>query len=486
MHRDPHGTPSTQFRVPGRDVLARVRGLVFAYGESGHRALDNVDLDVRAGEVLVLEGPSGGGKSTLLRALAGLIPDFHGGAVAGSVLIGEHDALQVTPAVLGGSVGIVFQDPEAQAVLGTVDRDVAFGPSNAGFSTVEILGRVDRALADAGVTHLAGRRIETLSSGERQRVAIAGVLARTPRIVLLDEPTSQLDAAAAEALVMTLRHLADRGAAVVVAEHRAERVRPIADRVLRVADGRIGDADPPAPVGTAPPAAPAMGPPAARAEMIRAGHGGRAVLSAASIALVPGRVTVLVGPNGSGKSTLLRVLAGLHRPDGGRVLLDDEDVSALPPERRFPRLGMLPQDPGRHLLTETVADEIGVALTSLGVTGDERDQCIAMIGAEMGLGDMMGRHPLDLSVGERERVALAAILVAAPGVLILDEPTRGMDPACKRALADLIRSRAAGGVAVLVATHDGPFAVAVADEVLEMRAGDAVPMSHPLTAPLTA
>lgn len=217
-----------------------------------------------------------------------------------------------------------------------------------------------------------------------------------------------------------------------------------------------------------------------------AGHDGRHVLRGASVALVPGRVTALTGPNGSGKSTLLRTLAGLHCPTDGRVLLGDEDVSALPPELRFPRLGMVPQDPGRHLLTERVDDEIAVALRVQGITGSLRDARIAAVAHDLDLGHLLDRHPLDLSVGERERVALAAILVADPAVLVLDEPTRGMDPSRKRALAHLIRRRAAEGAAVLVATHDGPFAVAAADEVLEMVNGDAVPTGLPPTSLLHA
>ena len=191
-------------------------------------------------------------------------------------------------------------------------------------------------------------------------------------------------------------------------------------------------------------------------------------------------------PRESRISLLLRSLAGLHCPESGRVLLGDDDVSALPPEARFPRLGMVPQDPGRHLLTESVADEIAVALRSMGVPDHEQTARITRAAAALDLDDMLGRHPLDLSVGERERVALAAMLVADTGVLVLDEPTRGMDPERKRALARIIRARAAAGAAVLVATHDGPFAAAAADEVLEMVHGDAVPTGRPPASLLAA
>ncbi|MBM3665824.1 MAG: ABC transporter ATP-binding protein, partial [Actinobacteria bacterium] len=173
---NPPGIPHEATPSAG-GAVARVRALAFSYGDSGRPALDGIDLEVRPGEVLVLEGPSAGGKSTLLRALAGLVPDFHGGAVSGHVEVMGQDALATPPAGLGSAVGMVFQDPEAQAVLGTVERDVAFGPQNGGLPAEDIARRVDRALHDAGASHLRGRRIDELSSGERQRVAIAGVLA---------------------------------------------------------------------------------------------------------------------------------------------------------------------------------------------------------------------------------------------------------------------------------------------------------------------
>jgi energy-coupling factor transport system ATP-binding protein len=178
-----------------------------------------------------------------------------------------------------------------------------------------------------------------------------------------------------------------------------------------------------------------------------------------------------VGPNGSGKSTLLRVLAGLHAPEGGAVVLDGAEVTHLPAERRFPAIGMVGQDPGRHLLTERVRDEVGFALARTGVPRQERAARVARVMADLRLDGLGDRHPLDLSVGQRERVALAAVLVAEPGVILLDEPTRGMDPEGATALAAVLRRRAAEGAAVLVATHDPGFAAAVADRRVALREG---------------
>jgi energy-coupling factor transport system ATP-binding protein len=360
---------------------------------------------------------------------------------------------------------MVFQDPEGQAVLGGVARDVAFGLECAAVPAREIPGRVAEALEGAGALHLRERAIATLSGGERQRVALASVLAARPAVLLLDEPTSQLDDDAAAALMATLRALAGAGVAVVVAEHRADRARGAADRVVAVRAGRLAEPGPPS-APAAPPAPVAAGPARAALEGVRASHGGRAVLSGLDLELRAGEVTAIAGPNGSGKSTLVRVLAGLHRPDAGRVVLDGADVTALPAERRVALLGTVGQDPGRHLLTERVRDEVGLALGRRPARG-RVDAALAELGLE-GLAD---RHPLELSVGQRERVALAAILVTRPGVIALDEPTRGMDPGAKARLGALLRRRAAEGAAVLVVTHDAAWADGVADRRLVMSGG---------------
>jgi energy-coupling factor transport system ATP-binding protein len=459
-------------------TAATVRDLRFTYGGASAPALDGIDLDVRAGEVLLLEGPSGEGKSTLLRALCGLVPHFHGGRFSGSVVVDGHDTVHTSPALICRSAAMVFQDPEAQAVLGSVERDIAFGLECAGIPAGLIPDRVGEALEMAGASHLRERLIGDLSGGERQRVALAAVLAPGPRVVLLDEPTSQLDDAAAAALMATLRALAAGGAAVVMAEHRADRARPAADRVLAVRAGRR------APPDEAPPphpslSAPATGPVRLALESITAGHPGRPVLRDVSLELRAGEVVAISGSNGSGKSTLLRVMAGLHAPDSGTVLLEGTDVTRRPAERRFPALALVGQDPGRHLLTERVDAELAIALRATAIPEAARPRRIADMLDALELDDVADRHPLDLSVGQRERVALGAVLVARPGVIVLDEPTRGMDPARKAALAALLRERAAEGAAVLVATHDSAFAHEAGDRALVMSDGRLLPAPSP-------
>jgi energy-coupling factor transport system ATP-binding protein len=345
---------------------------------------------------------------------------------------------------------------------------------------------VAAALEMAGAGHLRGRAIGTLSGGERQRVALAAVLAPGPRLLLMDEPTSQLDDEGAATLAATLGRLAaEAGTAVVLAEHRGERARSFATRILAVRGGRIAEPGP-GPGAPAAPAAAAPGPVLARLEGIVAGHPGRPVLRGAGLELAAGTVTTLAGPNGSGKTTLLRVLAGLHAPDAGRVVLDGRDVTDRPAERRFPAVAMVGQDPGRHLLTERVDAEVAFALERLGVPGRERRERVAAVLEELDLGPLAARHPLDLSVGQRERVALAASLAARPGVIALDEPTRGMDPERMAALGALLRARAAEGAAVLVATHDAGFARAVGDRALVMAGGAPAPAPEPSRAPVEA
>lgn len=447
-------------------ILASARGLSFAYGGASAPALAGVDLDVAAGEVALIEGPSGGGKSTLLRALSGSVPHFHGGRFGGRVVVAGMDTMEAPAARVARAAGMVFQDPESQAVMGAVWRDVAFGPESAGHPARDIPARVEAALDAVGAGHLRDRRIATLSGGERQRVAVASVLACGPALLLLDEPTSQMDDDGAASLGIVVRALADGGAGVVIAEHRAERVRGLADRVWRVSGGLLAEGPGAAASGSRAPVVP--GQVRLSMEGIRAGYDGRPVFADAGLELRAGEVTALRGANGSGKSLLARVAVGLHPPEAGRVLLDGEDVTALPAERRFPGVAMVPQDPGRHLLTERVDHEVAYALARLGVSEAESAARVAAALERFDLTGLAGRHPLDLSVGERERVALAALLVSEPGVLILDEPTRGMDPSRKAVLASVLADRAAAGAAVLLITHDAGFAATAADRILRI------------------
>ena len=329
-------------------ALATVKGLSFAYpGE--HEALRDVSLELEPGEVVALLGPSGGGKSTLLRALAGLVPHFHGGRFAGSVFVAGMDTRLARPADLAGTVATLFQDPEDQVVFTRVSAEVAFGLENLGTPPERILPRVAEALASVGAAHLAERPVAELSGGELQRVCLASVLALRPQLLLLDEPTSQLDPDGAAAAIELAR---ESGAAVVVSEQRPERVLQACDRVVFVEEGRLSEGEPPAawwPRVAAHPAAEPAGPPVCRLEAVSFAYDAVPVLEQVDLRLGRGEVVALVGPNGSGKTTLAKLAAGLLEPQAGSV-------------EREGRACYLSQDPGRYLVKERADEEVALAV----------------------------------------------------------------------------------------------------------------------------
>jgi energy-coupling factor transporter ATP-binding protein EcfA2 len=456
-------------------MLAELRGVRYRPPGAERVALDGVDLELRAGELVLLAGPSGSGKTTLLRTLCGLVPHFHGGRFGGICRVAGLDTRHARPAEVCAKAGIVFQDPEAGTIMLAVEREVAFPLECAAWPPSEIAVRVCEALEEAGASQLAGRATAELSGGELQRVALAAALAARPALLVLDEPMSQLDPAAAASLALRLRALADAGTCVVVTEHRVERIAAHADRLVRMDRGRIVEDGPShEPAGADGPQAPApiaQGAALAELRAIDAGYPGRPVLRDAGLSLAAGSVTALAGENGSGKSTLARVLAGLHAPSEGTVQLEGADVTALPIERRFPRLAFVSQDPGRVLLRERVDDEVEFGPRQLGWPAGERRRAVAHALASLGLDELAARHPRDLSGGERERVAVAAALVSRPRVLVLDEPTRGMDDETSARLVGLLHAHAADGNAALVVTHDRSLARRAADRRLTLSGG---------------
>ena len=426
-------------------ALATVDHLRFAY-TGAPPVLDGVTLEISEGEHIALLGPSGCGKSTLLRALAGLVPHFHGGRFEGRVVVAGLDTRETRPAQLAGAVASVFQDPEDQVVMNNVANEIAFGLENIGVEPASIWPRVDEALGLVGASHLADRATGELSGGELQRVSLASALALEPRLLLLDEPTSQLDPETADAFFDLIEQLP---CAVLVSEQRPARPLAHVDRVLFMSDGRIA-LDAPREVALRwlaqhrplyLPHAPDV---VCRVSDVRFSYGDRAVLEGASLEVRRGEVVALTGPNGVGKTTLALIAAGLLEPESG--------------EASCSRAAYLPQDPGRHLVTERVLDEVAL--------GSSPETARATL-ARLGLTQHEERHPRDLSSGERERLALATVLATEPEFLVLDEPTRGVDPERKQELARLLRADAPTR-GTLVVTHDLPWAVEVADRVVEL------------------
>ena len=488
------------------EPVVSARGFGYAYPDAPEPSLRGLDLELEDGSFTVLAGLSGSGKSTLLRALCGLVPHFHGGEAEGELVVAGLSVREHGPGELARVCGTVFQDPETQVVMGGVRAELSLPLEQRGEPPEAVARAVEEVALALGIGHLLERRTETLSGGELQRVAIAAALVHRPRLLLLDEPTSQLDPVAGDELIWLLRRLNEEwGTAVVVAEHRLERCLPAADRVIALDRGAVASDAPPVEfLAWAVPHAPALATPVARlfsmagvgplpatvkeARAALRGAGlvaapaprpegprdrrrsrrrrppaalearrlwvevedGPAILRGLDLRLEAGERVALMGRNGAGKSTLLRHLKGLAEPTRGAV-------------ERAGEVALLLQNPGDYLIHEHAIDEAGP---------DALDRA--------GLGGREQANPRDLSGGERQRLALEVVLGAgAPAAVLLDEPTRGMDRARKDALAARVAELAAEGAAVMVATHDTEFAASFADRVVLMGKGEVIADGSP-------
>jgi energy-coupling factor transport system ATP-binding protein len=472
----------------------------FAYPDASRAALRNVELEVQSGELLLVLGASGSGKSTLLRAVNGLVPHTSGGRFGGDVVVFGRSTRSHHPRELADVVGFVAQDPESQSVVDHVERDLAFVLENLGFSQDAMRRRVEEVLDALGIAHLRDRDPSTLSGGERQRCAIAGALAAGPQALVLDEPTSQLDPQGADdvlAALVRLNH--DLGTTVMLAEHRLERAAPLADRAVLVDGGSVGapaagatvladypgapsvtrlgrllgweplpltvrDAraratfDPPMLEPPPPPSPAAPGDRLLDARGVRVTLGGRTVVRDVDLELRAGDVIALFGRNGAGKTTLLRALAGLQQPSSGIV-----DARG--------RVAYVPQNPNTMLFSSSVRRELVETQRLLGaIDAAAVDRWLDALH----LGELADEHPRSLSGGQRQRVAIAAVAVGGAPVLLLDEPTRGMDAPSRTALEHAVREHAGGGGAVVLATHDVELAARIASHAVVLGDGEIV------------
>lgn len=455
-------------------------------------AVHDLSLRIEAGERILLLGPSGSGKSTLLRGLAGVLGDDRDGVAEGVLLV---DGGQ--PSARRGSAGLVLQDPESQIILSRVGDDVAFGCENLGVAPVAIGARVRDALADVGLALPVGHPTDRLSGGQKQRLALAGVLAMAPGLILLDEPTANLDPVGAAAVRDAVHAaVARRGATLVVVEHRVDLWRDEVDRVV-VLDGDggilasgdpgavlIGCADELAAAGVwtgdepppAPRRAPSDGPLLLEAADLAVGRtrpGTRPEVAAAGVAarLQGGRVTAITGVNGSGKSTVAATLAGLRPPLSGTVTAAPALRGPLDPDpmrwrsrQLLPRIGMVFQNPEHQLLTARVRDELALAPRALGRTRREVGELVDDLLVRMRLTEVADANPFTLSGGQKRRLTVAAMIAADPRVLVLDEPTYGQDARTWNEVLAMIRERRDAGTAVAIVTHDRALVDALADE----------------------
>jgi len=496
------------------------RHFSYRYPDSPQPVLRDLNLSLEEGEFVLVMGRSGVGKSTFLRALNGLVPHFYGGEISGSVSVAGRDPVALGTRAMSELVGFVYQSPEHAFVAERVEEELVFALENQAVPPLIMRKRVEEVLDQLGIAPLRRRPIATLSGGEKQRVAIAAALTMQPRVLVLDEPTSQLDPQSAEDVLTALRQLNEElGLTVLVSEHRLERVLPFADRVIAFTEPGAPplcgtpaevvahvDLLPPVvalgkalgwqplpltlkaarrfvptlsltPAGTLSTMTPAELLPVISAERLWFRYNGRDVLRNASLQLPRGTLLALMGRNGAGKTTLLKQLVGLLRPQEGRIRFFPPHAAAMevaktPLADLIRHIGMVPQDPGAFLFQERVLDELAVTRRNHSLPADEAADKALL--ARLGVGHLAGQNPRDLSGGEQQRVALASILVANPELLLLDEPTRGLDYHQKVALVALLRTLQKDGVSIIMATHDVELVAQAADAVALMAEGEVI------------
>lgn len=507
--------------------IFKVENLTYYYPETEQPALCEINLEVAEGEFLLVVGGSGSGKSSLARALAGLIPDFYGGKVGGRMLFKGSDAREIDRRRLAAEVGIVFQDPEKQLVMTGVEAEIAFGLENIGLPQQEMFRRIAEVMSFLNLMPFKSEFTANLSGGQKQKLALASVLAMQPCVLVLDEPTSQLDPAAAEELFNLVKRLNEEmNLTIILIEQRLERCFHLADRVVVMANGRIVNAGAPEEMTAwqvksrmpfVPPVAalfahlespvlpltvkdgrklirerfyptfnthntrwvvkPAKGldskknfaGSAGDNELVRIKDlwfsypNGREALRGINLGVMAGEFLAVLGENAAGKTTLLKHLVGLLKPGRGVARVCGIDTRQSMPQQLARVVGYLSQNPSDYLFQDTVEAELRFTLTNLGISDDGR---INRLLVKLGLDRYRQVNPRDLSSGERQRVALASVLVAGPQLLVLDEPTRGIDYQLKGELGNLLQELILEGVAVVLVTHDVEFAAEYAGRVI--------------------
>ena len=490
------------------DPIVEVEGLTFRYRRASEPALHDLSVAVHPGEVLLVAGPSGCGKSTLIRAMNGLIPHAYPGDLTGTVRIGGRPTTEQPLREISLHVGTVLQDPARQIVGATVAAELAFGPENLGTPRAEMRQRITEVAAESGIEALLGRETAALSGGERQLLAMAGILMLRPKLFVVDEPLANLDPRTAARLLGTLRRLADEGRAVVIVEHRVEEALDLnPNRVLYLEDGRTrylgdvagfleiadpdavrlpfdvvlararraegGDAPGPARAAPAPPESDDGTPPRLEFRGVRAGYDGREVLHGVDARLGAREVVAVLGPNGSGKTTLFRTAMRLMDPSSGAVLVDGRPASERSVAQLATTFGFVFQSPSQMLFARTVREELEFGPRNLGRDVARLDGIVTDALRRTSLEDLEDvreRPPLTLSFGQQKRLALAIALSLEPPTLMLDEPSAGQDHRTSR---QFMRELLAipGLESVYLVTHDVDLALAHADRILLFREG---------------
>jgi energy-coupling factor transport system ATP-binding protein len=477
----------------------RIRDLTFRYRIREAPAIRDLALDLHPGELMLVAGTSGCGKTTLIRAINGLIPRSYRGDLSGRIELFGQDVRQLTMAKLSQTVGTLLQDPERQIVGSYVLNEVAFGLENLGMSREEILTRVDESLDYLGILPLRDRETFSLSGGEKQKVALAGVLAMQPRILLLDEPLASLDSASAQEALDLFRRLADEGVSILLVEHRVDdvlRIRPDSVLYLRegvsayfgAPEGMMGSVDYrevklPAPVvyerakaAPAPTFSPAVKADGSEPLIAFEGVGFRydpslpEVLHDVNLTIRKGDVVAILGANGAGKTTLVKHALGLLKPTEGRVLLEGRETRDISVAQAARTVGYVFQSPSQMLFAPTVNEELAFGARNMGYAKEQIEKDVRWALDVVNMRDYADSPPLALSFGQQKRISIAAVLAMRSRILMMDEPTAGQDYWNYTAFMDAILQMP-GFDAVIFITHDLDLAISYANRIVLVREG---------------
>lgn len=507
--------------------IIEIKNLTYFYPGENKPALNSINLSIEEGEFVLLAGGSGSGKSSLVRAMTGLIPEFYGGRIGGAIILDGRLMQDMKRKEIVKKIGMVFQDPESQLVMTNVEQELAFGMENLGLHPELMKRRIMEVSGALSLHPYLKDSIPELSGGLKQKVLLASILAMQPDILILDEPTSQLDPVAGEEILTMIRRLnEDNGITVILIEQRLERCFHLSDRILIMDKGRVIyngiDREETAKWAAAnnnpfiPPLSKifaAVGSkqvpmtvkegrriiknlyhnnkidkntetqifesadnrqrqPLIEAEKIWFSYGnGSEILKNIELTIYPSDFIAVMGENAAGKTTLLKNLRGLLTPARGRIKINGRDIKELNVEAMARMVGYLSQNPNDYLFRQTVEEEIAFTLENLGI---EKENRVDELLGKFALKQYKEVNPRDLSTGERQRAALAAILAADPLLIILDEPTRGLDYEMKASLGELLTSLQKEGHAVLVVTHDVEFAAEYAEEIVLMSRGQII------------
>ncbi|KAJ50360.1 energy-coupling factor transport system ATP-binding protein [Clostridium tetanomorphum] len=496
--------------------IINIDKVTFNYPESESSALKDISLSIKEGELVLIVGPSGCGKSTLVRLLNRIIPDYYGGTLKGEVYIKGKNIENIDKYNMVKSVGMVYQHPEKQIILQDVEREIAFGLENLN-TDVEIMKRnVAEVISLLGLNDIKDRQTTEISGGQKQRVAIASVVSMDPDIILFDEPISQLDPIAGEEVLNSIKKLnRDMGKTVILVEQRLDKCFHMADRIIFMEEGRIiGEGTPhdipenihrkyhlpniayifkKAGINTIPVSVKEgrevleeMNFKEIKVEEENKNYSqcimevnklnfeyekGSKTLNNINLKLHKGEIMSVMGENGAGKSTLFKIICGLIDSYTGKILIENENLKKINMDKRIKKIGYLSQNPNDYFGRKTVFQEVGYTLENIDEYDEKRVSDVLKL---LDLTHLKDRNPRDLSGGEKQRTAIACTLVADPDILILDEPTRGMDSTAKEKLGGIIKELSSRGKSIVLITHDADFAGDYVDSVVLMFNGEIV------------